>query len=194
MELKTLFFVIALAVAVLAFIPYFRGMFKGDTRPHSYTWLIWSITSAIGAAGVWHGGGGLPAIGFIISASLTFLTFLFSLRFGTQNITRGDSVALATCLVAVFFWVFLNDPVASVILGISIDIAGYWPTLRKSFLDPWGESLTSWILWILAPGFFLLALDTYNILTTAYYAPLIIINSIFVILFLVRRRTVAKPI
>jgi hypothetical protein len=106
----------------------------------------------------------------------------------------GDTITLLAALTAIFVWVGLNNPLWSVILGISIDLIGYWPTVRKAYAEPWSESSFAWILWTLAPLFSLLALDTYNLLTTAYYGPIFIVNALSVAMFLVRRRTLPKPI
>jgi len=194
MELKTLFFAIAFLLVFAAYVPYFRGIFKGETKPHAYTWLIWTITTAIGAAGVWYGGGGLPAITFAGSALMTLVIFFLSFKYGTKNITRSDTIALLVALVAVFIWVGLDNPLWSVIVGVSIDIIGYWPSVRKSFFEPWSESMSAWILWIAGPMFSLLALEAYNPFTTLYYGPIIAINILFVLMCLVRRKVVPKPI
>ncbi|MBY0539617.1 hypothetical protein K2P56_04300 [Patescibacteria group bacterium] len=194
MDPKTIFFLIAFCLAVSAYIPYFLGIFKGETKPHAYTWLIWTITTGIGTAGVWYGGGGLPAITFATTTLLTFIIFLLSLKFGTKNITAGDTITLLAALTAVFVWVGLNNPLWSVILGISIDLIGYWPTVRKAFAEPWSESSLAWVLWTLAPLFSLLALDTYSLLTTAYYWPIFVVNALCVVMFSIRRHTLPKPV
>lgn len=194
MDPKTIFFLIAFCLAVSAYIPYFLGIFKGETKPHAYTWLIWTITTGIGTAGVWYGGGGLPVVTFATTTVLTFIIFLLSLKFGTKNITTGDTITLLAALTAVFVWVGLDNPLWSVILGISIDLIGYWPTARKAFMEPWSESSFAWVLWTLAPLFSLLALQTYNPLTTSYYGPIFAVNTLLVAMFLIRRRALPKPL
>lgn len=192
MDIKFFFLVLALSANVAAYVPYVRGIFKGETKPHAYTWLIWTATTSIGAAGVWYGGGGYPAISFAVAAVLSFLIFLLSLRFGTRDITRGDAIALIAALTAIFIWVGLENPVLSVLVGVSIDAVGYWPSVRKTYRAPWSESLYAWWLWIFAAAFSLLALSAYNVLTIAYYIPILVINILFVAMVLLRRRAVPR--
>jgi hypothetical protein len=193
MDLKLFSAVIVACMLVAAIIPYVSDIFKGKTKPHLYTWLVWMVTGAIGTGALIYGGGGYPVYTMGIGTALCGIVVFLSFKYGTRNITLSDTLALIVCAVAVFIWLGLNNPLWSAILGVTIDIVAYWPTLRKTFVEPWSESLSSWLLWILTPAFSVLALDAYNIFTIVNYLPIFFVNLVFLALFLVRRKIIPKP-
>ena len=107
MNIKIILTIIATIIAIIGFIPYLRDVFKLKTKPHLYTWLIWLITQGTGISAIWYGGGGWGALNLTIGIIFVFFVFLFSLKFGTKNITRIDTFILVVaffgnyCVVAV---------------------------------------------------------------------------------------------
>jgi|CXWL01.1.fsa_nt_gi hypothetical protein len=194
MDTKLLFALVAFALMVAAIVPYVLDTFKGKTKPHVYTWLIWTVTGGIATAAYIHGDGGYPAITSAIGTLFCVFVFLISFKYGTKNITVSDTIALIIAGLAIFMWVGLNNPLASVILGVSIDLIGYWPTIRKTYGEPWSEPLISWLLWTLIPLFSVLALNSYNIFTLLNPLPIAAINMAFILFFLIRRKSIPKPV
>lgn len=191
---KTLAALASTALSLGGFVPYIFETVRGRNKPHAYTWLIWTLTLGIAGMSIWEGGGGLIlSLAMAANVTLSFITFLLSLKYGTRNITRGDTIALIVGLIAIFVWVVLNSPVLSLFIAVSIDLIGYWPTYRKSFEEPWTEHLTSWVIYTLAPAMSLVALLEYNVLTATYSAATLVANLLLVALLLIRRRIVSKP-
>jgi hypothetical protein len=56
------------------------------------------------------------------------MVMLLSLKYGTRNITRSDTIILILALAAVFVWVQLDNPLLAVIMVTLIDLAGYVPS------------------------------------------------------------------
>lgn len=194
MDFKLFFALVAVATMIAAIVPYVIDTFQGKTKPHLYTWLIWSVTGCIVTAGYMYGQGGYPVVTSAIGTVFCIFVFIISFKYGTRNITASDTVALLVAGVAVFMWIGLNNPLLSILLGVSIDLIGYWPTFRKTYIEPWSESLVSWALWIATPLFSVLALSSYNIYTLAGALPICAINIAFLVFCLLRRRAVPKPV
>lgn len=194
MDFKIIFFLIVVFLMLVSYFQYFKSLFAHQTKPHAFTWLVWTIAMSIGAAGVWVGGGGLPAITFSIGALASFVIFCLSFRYGTRDITRGDIVALIAAFGAIIMWVILDNPLWSVIMSVTIDIIAYWPTIRKTYAAPWSESLSAWVVWAFVPLFSILALEFINALTVVYYGPLLIVNVLFAAMVFVRRNKIPKPL
>lgn len=191
---KTILAVASVLTGIISFIPYFSQMLRRKTKPHAYTWLIWTLTFGTAAASIEHGGGGeILAIGLGTQVVLVFLVFLLSLRYGTKNITPGDTAALVVALLAIFVWWGLESPLWGLLLATGIDLVGYLPTYRKSFNEPWSEDLLSWVGYSLAPTLSLLALFEYNLLTVTYSTATLAANLMLLGLLLYRRRFVQKP-
>ncbi|MES2014798.1 MAG: hypothetical protein V4437_03235 [Patescibacteria group bacterium] len=192
-NLKIIFATLASIFAIAAYFPYLKEMLGGRTKPHMYTWLIWTITTGTAAAGLWYGGGGYGALGLTVSTFLTFLIFLLSFTYGTKNVTQGDVAILLLALSAIIIWWLLNSPLLAVLMVTAIDAIGYLPSFRKSFNEPWSEPILSWILFTLAPIFGLLALSGYTLLTTTYLLMCIVANILMITLCFLRRPLVQKP-
>jgi hypothetical protein len=194
MEMKIIFTVIASVCGIMGFLPYLRNSLFGKTRPHAFTWLIWMITNGVAVTGLWVGGGGIGAIPATISVVFVTLVFLVSLRFGKKDIKPSDTIVLIAALSTIFIWWLLKNPVLAVLLVSFIDVIGYIPTFRKSFKEPWTETMSSWALFALASIFAILALEEYNLLTVSYLASISFVNTVLLVFLFLRRRNIPEPI
>lgn len=193
MQIKIIFALISVTVGTLAFFPYMRDIFLKKTEPHSYTWLIWSITQGTAVVGIWYGGGGIGALEFTIGTLLTFVVFLFSLKYGSKNITISDTVILIGALLAILAWWQLKNPFLSILMVCVIDVLGYVPSFRKSFQEPWSETIFTWVSFVVGNCFALLALQQYNFLTMGYIISISVANLGLVVICLIRRKIIPKP-
>jgi hypothetical protein len=189
-DIHIVYTILSTICLVAGAVPYVRDTAKGKTKPHAYSWLIWSLTMGIATVGAWYGGGGWGAVSMVVFTVVVALNFVLSLRFGTRDITRGDTIALLVALLAIALWVVLNNPLWSVLLATAIDVIGYVPTIRKTWRDPSSETPSAWLLSIIADIFALLALSTYNILTVTYLAVIIIVNMVVFFTAVMRRNIV----
>lgn len=193
MDLKIIFSIIATVIGTGGLFWYFRDIFLLKTKPHPYTWLIWTITQGTAAAGVWYGGGAWGAFNLTIWAVCAFVIFLLSLKWGTKNITKSDLILLIIAFAAILIWWQLNQPVLSILMVSAIDLIGYIPSFRKSFHEPWSESLISWFIFFISDVFAVLAIREYNILTTAYIVPVGLANVLLFMFCFYRRQFIKKP-
>ncbi len=194
MELKIAFTILATAFEIAAFYPYLRDILLLKTKPHAYTWLVWAITQGTAVLGIWRGGGGWGALNLTVGLFFVGVVFLFSLKFGTKNITKSDTIILIAALFAILVWWQLDKPLISIIMVAVIDVIGYAPSFRKSFQDPWSETLSSWFAFSLSGLFALLALHQYNALTTTYLIAISVANASLFLFCFFRRRFVPEPL
>ncbi|NTV44698.1 MAG: hypothetical protein HGA67_03310 [Candidatus Yonathbacteria bacterium] len=180
--------ILSMACVVAGSVPYVRDTLKGKTRPHAYSWFVWFLTMGIATVGAWYGEGGWGAVSMIVFTVIVGLNFILSLRFGTRDITRGDTVTLAAALLAIAFWFVLDSPLWSVLLATAIDLIGYIPTIRKTWRDPSSETPSTWLFSVIGDMFALLALSAYNVLTVTYLAAIIMVNSIVFLVVVARRK------
>ncbi len=169
--------VVASVITVVAFIPYIRDIFRRQTQPHIYTWLIWIITQGTAIAGAIVGGSNFGVVSIVVSLFFVFVVCILSLKFGTKNITKLDTVTFIAALFAIVVWWQLDNPVLAVIMVSVIDGIGYIPTFRKSFQEPWTETALFWFLMALSSFFTVLAIAEYNLLTLTYMATLTVANT-----------------
>lgn len=74
----------------------------------------------------------------LVSSTCLFIAGV-ALFVGEKNITRSDWLAFCGALLAIPVWLATSDPLAAIFVLIAIDILTYYPTIRKSWTDPWGE-------------------------------------------------------
>lgn len=190
-SIKLLFAILASFVWVASFAPYIRDIFLKKTKPHTYTWLIWTITQSTAVAGLWYGDGGWGTLALIIGTIFVFIVFLLSLKYGTRNITTGDTIVLIAALLAIIVWWQLNNPLLAVVTVSVIDVLGYLPSFRKTFEEPWTETPISWAIFSLANIFIIFSLAEYNVLTLTYLIAITIANIILLTICLARRRVIS---
>lgn len=184
--------VIGSAVSLLAAIPYALALYRRTVRPHLFTWLVWSVVTAIAAAGQFAAGAGPSAWCTAAIAVTCFLTFVASIFRGERGWTRVDWFFLCAALSAIPLWMLTDDPTISICLVTLIELAGLGPTVRKTLHDPWSESLAYFALCVLKYALALLALSRWNV-AVAFYPSVNIIASIGICaLMIVRRQALPK--
>ena len=196
MEIKIILGVLAaLMVAGSAFL-YLRDIFRGNTKPHIYTWLIWAIVTVIGFLGQWVSGGGAGSWATGVTALYTIVVFLLAFKYGTTDITNFDKVCLALSLVSIAPWLLVQNILWSVILATFTDIIGFLPTIRKTWNAPRSESLGSMFFDAAKHSISIVALQSYSMTTWLYpagvlAAKVIIICEIVFLRFIRKRGNIA---
>ncbi len=178
---------------IASFVPYIIEIFAGKTKPHAYTWLIWGITQGTATFAVFKGGGGDVGYTLVILTALIFVIFFLSLRYGTKNIKKSDTVALAAALLAVVVWWQLDNPVLAVLMVTAIDGVGYFPTYRKLLTEPWSESFLAWIFCCISYALSLFALSEYNVLTISYLLLSLVAGILLLAISFAGRLRIPKP-
>jgi len=191
-NLKFIIAIVATALTVFGFIPYFRDIFKKKTKPHLYTWLIWIITQGTATVALLYGGGKFGGFSLIVGTILVSIIFLLSFKYGTKDITKSDKLVLALALLAILIWWQLDNPIIAVLMVSAIDGAGYIPTIRKSFKSPWSETLSYWAIMAATDLLTIIANEKFNLLTVTYLATLFVLNMTVVLVCFFRRRIVQK--
>lgn len=188
---KAVIGIIAVILTFLGYSPYFRDIFRGTTKPHVFSWFIWIVsTGTIYLLQAASGGG--P--GSWVTLSLTIIMaaiFILSFKNGSKDIKPIDFVFLLLAFVGIGLWLIIEQPILSIILLTTVDIAGFAPTIRKSWNDPYSETLSFYIITTFRHGLSIFALEHHTIITALYPAAWVIANALFAVILIVRRRHLA---
>jgi hypothetical protein len=182
---------LALAGSVLAnisFVPYLIDIFRGKTRPHAVSWLIWTLTQGVGAAALWDGGATLAAVGITFTTVLVLGIFLLSFTRGSRKISPLDAIVLSLAVLALIGWMLLDHPVWAVLLASFIELLGFIPTYIKAYKDPATEHFPSWLLYFVGMALMLATLPEYTLLTTVYLATMTVASFVLIFILLLRRK------
>ncbi|MFN3716380.1 MAG: hypothetical protein ACK4R8_06615 [Thiobacillus sp.] len=60
----------AMALTFVAFVPYFRSVFSGTTRPHVFSWVVWGSNTSVAFVATLSAGGGAGAWALGFSAAM----------------------------------------------------------------------------------------------------------------------------
>jgi len=179
---------IGIGVAFIGYIPYFRGMFAGRTKPHAFSWLIWTILVSIAFAAQLSESGGAGSWVTGSSALLCFLVFLFAFVKGDRKFVLFDWMSLFLAFCAIALWVITNDPTFSIILVVVSDALGFLPSFRKAYLLPHEETASLYAFASIKFFLSLISLERFVLATWLFPAYLMVTNALFVVYLLWRRR------
>lgn len=188
--MKTALGILATLMAFFSYIPYIRNMLSGKTKPHAFSWLVWGALTAIAFVGQVsdNAGPGAWVTGF--TAMVSFFIFITALRTGEKDISKSDWFSLAGAGLAMLLWWATSNPLTAVILITLIDALGFYPTFRKSYHKPHQETAITFAISGLKFIVAIIALENLTLVTWLYPASLVLMNGIFVIMLLIRRKQV----
>ena len=178
----------ASCLSIGAYLIYLRTCLGGQTKPHVFSWMVWTLLSGIIFVVQIREGAGPGAWVMATSVAFCLLITLFALWRGERRITPGDWVAFVGALVVVPVWQLASNPDWAVVLATLIDALAYYPTYRKSWLRPREENV--WIYAIEVPkmSFALAALDRWSLSVALYPAFVLAANFCLALLIALRRR------
>lgn len=192
MDFKVAIACVSIIMTIVGYSFYFRDIFRGKTKPHAYSWLVWAVLTAIAFAGQLHDNGGPGAWVTAVTAAISFVIFGLAITKGEKDITRSDKLSLASAGAALAIWFLTSDPLISIIIITVVDFLGFLPTIRKSYMKPYEETLIHYVFAGLKFALAIVALENYTIVTWLYPASLVLANLLFVVMLVIRRKAVEK--
>jgi hypothetical protein len=186
---KQLLGILGIALTFIAFVPYIHSIRRGKTRPHVFSWVIWSLTTLVVFFAQLAGGGGFGAWPTGVSGIITvYIALLAYFQRADTHITRTDWAFFFSALSALPFWFLTNDPLWAVVTLTIVDVAGFGPTLRRAWIHPNDESMTFFSMIILRDLFVISALEHYSVTTVLFPAAVASTSALLILLVTYRRR------
>ncbi|HEU0085675.1 MAG TPA: hypothetical protein VFQ59_01810 [Candidatus Paceibacterota bacterium] len=194
MEYKIIIGTIAVAIQLGSYAIYFHGIWKGKTKPHAFTWLVWGILSAVGFAAVAVSGG--EAGSWILAVNTVACLTIAGIGFKQKRVHYDlyDWLALVGALIGILLWWFTKNPLYAVILVALSDIICAIPTIRKAYRLPFEENAISFSIGIFYYPLSILALETLSVTTWLYPVSITFIDIVLVAIILIRRKKLGRPV
>lgn len=182
MDFKIILGGVAALLALISSYIYIKDIFRGNTKPHTYTWLIWSIVTTVAFFGQLVSGGGPGSWATGVAAIVTGFVFFISLKgdYGNKDITGFDKACLALAILSILPWLLTDNVLWSVLLATFIDLIAFFPTMRKTLHAPKSESLPSQYVDVAKHILSTVSMGTYSLITLIY--PLSVLVTKFVII------------
>ncbi len=185
---KAILGLIAAIIGLVGYVPYYRDIFRGATKPHPFSWVGFALMLGItfiaqvvtgAGAGAWVTG--VSALGVLGIAILSFSK-------GERDITLFDWMCFGGALIGVALWRLTSDPLAAVLIITVTDTLAFAPTYRKAYYRPQEETASLFVLSALKYLISLFALNSFNLTTALFPISLVLSNTLFVGLIFLRRR------
>ena len=186
--MKEFISIIAVVLTFLAYIPYYRDILTGKTRPHVYSWSLWGLLTILIVALQIKGGAGAATWVTAAAGLLCIGVVILSFRRGKKDITTWDTITAILSLIAIGFWLIAKQPIVSIVLVVIADMLAFFPTVRKSWHQPYAETLSLYVTNTLRFILALLAVKNYTILSSLWIAAWVTANGLFSVMLVIRRK------
>lgn len=180
---------ITIFLSLVGYIPYLRDVFRGKTKPHAFTWIVWTLVTFIVGAAQLAAGSGWGGVHNLTTGLVCAVIVVYALRNRDKDIKRIDVVLFVLALLSIPLWIVTNNPVYSIILITGIDLLAFIPTLRKTWHDPHSETLVSYVIAGAKYGLAIGAIGIYDFSTLLYPIALILMNITMVTIMATRKKT-----
>lgn len=181
---------VAVFLTFAAYVPYYRDILRGKTRPHVYSWSLWGLLTVLLVALQIKGGAGAATWVTAAAGLLCIGVVVLGLKSGKKDITMSDTIVAVLSLTAIGFWLIADQPIVSIILVIIADGLAFIPTIRKSWHKPYTETLSLYATNALRFFLALAAVETYTFLSTSWIVFWATGNALFSIMLVLRRKQV----
>jgi hypothetical protein len=183
----------SVVLAIASFAPYIVQIRSGTMKPHVFSWIIWSISTAVVyfAQVVADGGPGAWPTG--VSGLMTmYVTWLAWSRHRDIDITKSDWFFLGAALASLPVWYVTSDPLWAVVILTTIDVLGFGPTIRKLYQNPYEESVFFYMTFAIRSAVSILALESLNLTTLLFPVAMVLACGTVAGLLLWRRRALPR--
>lgn len=172
---------ISALLSVAAFAPYIRDTLLYDTRPLRASWLIWSVLSGISFVSQVAEGATMSLFYAGVQSGGTIFIFLLAIRRGAGEFLRGsDAFVLAGACMGLFLWFATESAAYALIISCGISLLGGSVTIAKAFAQPGSETMSCWLLNLIASTFALMSVGQLDLILMAYPIYLLILNGAIV--------------
>lgn len=187
MDRYVIFGTLSVVFFVVAYFPYIRSIAKGKTKPHPFSWTLWTL---IGIPTVWFyfevgARETLPIA--IANVILPLVTTILSIRNWKGKFSRFDYLCLFLSLFSIGLYIVYRNAAFSLTINLAGDLLAYLPSYRKAWKDPSSEDLTAWLLYLSGYISAILAIRefSYGVLIYPLYLG---IAGLVMVLFILRGR------
>lgn len=192
MKMKPLLSIAAAILTFAAYVPYFRDILRRKTHPHIYSWSLWGLLTTLIVALQIRGGAGVSVLITIAAGCMCLGVIVLSIKHSIRDITQSDKIAALLGLVAIGFWLAVDQPIISIVLVTLADLLAFIPTVRKSWNSPYSETLSLYATNAVRFTIAVYVLENYTFLAALWPAFWALGNGLFALLLVIRRAQIPQ--
>lgn len=173
---------------ITATVIYLFAIFKNKVKPHSFTFLIWSLILGINFLAQIFVGVGLSSILLATNFLSCIVIFLACIRKGYAEYDDKDIACLALGVVAIILWLITKNPLFSVALSCLIDLFAFIPSFRKSFFRPTEDSALTYYVSGLEYVFSFPSYQVFSVIGLMFPVWITLIDFCYATFILIRKK------
>jgi len=178
-DLKTTLGLLSVFLGFIGISSYAVSIVKGQTHPHIYSWVLYTILSGSSAYIMIANGAGAGAWANVLSFTTNFIVIILALRFSMAKIRPVDTILLIISFATIGLCLFTQSTIFVIIQSILVILASM-PTVRKIFQNDGPEKLSLYYLNICKHTFSLLALATLSFDSIILLVAPLVINFLII--------------
>ena len=188
MTYHEIFGIVAPIVSLIAFVPYFRSILKGETKPSSASWSTWTILVFVSTISSYASGAPWPVLLLPAWLCLSQLSVaILSIKYGDNKWDWRNKFCALGALFGILLWALTGNPLLALLLSILADLFASIPNFRHVFINPEQEDRVAWAIGWLSAVFEVLAVKNWT-LASSGWAIYFILNMTATLFFLYRRK------
>jgi len=192
LDYKLFFLAMWVVITFMWYFFYIRDIISWKTKPHVFSWAIWWILTFMAfIAQLSDNAWPWSLITWITSVMCLLITSM-SLKKWEKDITKSDKYSFLWALLAIISWFITDNALYSILLITLVDAFWFYPTFRKSYYKPFEETLSIYLLSSIKFAFWIVALTNFTLITYLYPLSLVLMNLIFVIMLIIRRKKLSN--
>jgi signal transduction histidine kinase len=137
--------IIATLLGIYSTFPYVTAVLKHKTKPHQFSWLLFTIMNAIVFLSQFFSGGRQSILISLVFLIGSLIIFLLSLKYGTHETSRLDKLLLMFALFTIVVWIFTRNNELAIWLTVVIDLVATTMIVLKVRNTIDSEALTPWM-------------------------------------------------
>lgn len=147
-------------LAIYCTLPYVRSILAGRTKPHQFTWLVFTLMNGIIAVSQILEGARVSALIPVTFTIGSAIVLALSFKFGERNTSSYDRGLFAASLLTIAVWCITKNSALAIWLTVLIDIFATTMMVLKIRTDPHSEAPGPWLIATLAYVFSCMSLAT----------------------------------
>ncbi|MGI8419154.1 MAG: hypothetical protein ACR2LN_00760 [Candidatus Levyibacteriota bacterium] len=187
MDYKEILGLASVFIALISYYPYIKDIISNKTKPHSISWVIWCVLGVVTYIGQISANAGPGAWVTGITTLICMVIATIGLTKNQVEIDTMDWLSLTGAIIVLLFWFVIKNPLLSIILATVINSVGFIPTFRKSYNNPFDETLSTYVLGGLKFVLALYALSSFTLVNILFPLSVITLSWSFVAVVIIRR-------
>lgn len=175
------------AISLYGYVVYGIETKRKILRPRAATWLIWAILGTCVSYLQLKHGAELGAVVTVVAACANYILAGMAWHYGNKNIHPIDIVSSLAAAGVLVLWMTAPDGV-TIGFAVLTYLFGFIPTFERAYRKPYAESIVPFTINTVKYAVSLFVIADINFETVIYPAVLSLLNLVFLVMVVQRRR------